>query len=74
MIKHPHLAGLKKIQIIEIRMGGWPSAVMSARIGVEFKDGTFLERDLDYAPNGLIYESFILEVNQLVKYLSSDNN
>jgi hypothetical protein len=47
---------------------------MSARIGLEFKDGTSLERDLDYAPDGLIYESFILEVNQLVKYLSQDND
>ena len=55
-------------------MGGWPSAVMSARIGLEFKDGTSLERDLDYAPDGLIYESFILEVNQLVEYLSQDND
>jgi hypothetical protein len=74
VIKYPHLAGLKKIQVIEIRMGGWPSSVMSARISLEFKDGTSLERDLDYAPDGLIYESFILEVNQLVKYLSSDND
>ena len=73
MSKNPHLAGLKKIQVIEVHMGGWPSAVMSAKLGLEFKDGTSLERDLDYAPDGIIYESFILEVNQLVKYLSNDD-
>jgi hypothetical protein len=72
--KNPHLAGLKNIQVVEIRMGGWPSAVMWAKISLEFKDGSFLESDLNYEPEGLIYESFMWEINQLVKYLSKDND
>jgi hypothetical protein len=55
-------------------MGGWPSAVMWAKISLEFKDGSFLESDLNYEPEGLIYESFMWEINQLVKYLSKDND
>jgi hypothetical protein len=63
------MAGISKISYSNLEIGGWPSAVMIATFIIEFEDGSTIEREVSYKPEGIIYESFVFEINRFNKYV-----
>jgi hypothetical protein len=58
-----HLATIREVSVT---LGGNPSCVMSAVVELTFKDGSAREQVLEFAPDGMLYETwrFMLEAYQ----------
>lgn len=49
----------------KIQLAGSPSCVIAATIHIFYSDGTVDERDVDFAPDGLMFEVFQEQISAL---------
>jgi len=68
-VKSGHLpGGIVEIEVVRLGLDGHPSAVHNATIKIYFLDGSSMTKDLDFNPDGVMFEVFKEQVRALIRW------
>ena len=60
--------GIIEVEIVRLSLDGYPSAIHNATIKIYFLFGSSMSKDLDFNPDGIMFEVFKEQLRALIRW------